>query len=84
MTCFTSRVCVCVCLAINGFKILHRQQLRFLLSKIVVIVIVIAFVNAAAAAVVAIVTGTKCIDLRCVLVVEKVSPLSAKVCYDFA
>lgn len=34
--------CVCVCLAINGFKISHRQQLRFLLCKIVVIVIVIA------------------------------------------
>lgn len=77
-------MCACVCVvAINGFKILHRQQLRFLLSKIVVIVIVIAFVNAAAV-VVAIVTVLKCIDLLCVLVVEKVAPLSAKVCYDFA
>lgn len=74
---------VCV-LAINGFKISHRQQLRFLLSKIVVIVIVIAFVNASAAVVVGFVTGIKCIDLPCVLVVEKVAPLSAKVCYDFA
>lgn len=70
-------MCVCV-VAINGFKILHRQQLRFLLCKIVVIVIVIAFVNAgAAAAVVATVTGTKCIDLLCVLVVEKL-PHSAQ------
>lgn len=76
---YNSCVCVCV-LAINGSKMLHRQQLRFLLNKIVVIVIVIAFVNA----VVVVATGIKCIDLPCVLAYEKLAPLIAKVCYDFA